>query len=123
MGSMADEHPRFLRVARALALVSTTASCGGGTTAAPVTVAPVESQPAKTGGSSEPSSESVAEGDPTVGTGPCRCSWDSNTAAASRVCKKNEVAYTGGLCTPGNRPKFKAVGGPLPPPDLPLSLG
>jgi len=123
MGPMADELPRFLRVARAFALVSAASACGGATTAAPATVAPVESQPPKTSASNEPPSESVAEGDPTVGTGPCRCSWDSNSAAASRVCKKNEVAYTGGLCTPANRPKYKAVGGPLLPPDLPLSLG
>ena len=60
--------------------------------------------------------------DPTVGSGPCRCSWDTNTAAAARVCKKNEVAYTGGLCKAADRPKYPdyPIGvGPLPPPDLP----
>jgi hypothetical protein len=117
---MADELPRFLRVARVLALMSAASSCGGGAQEFPTTVAPAEPAPKSTP-SSEPT-EAVTEGDPTVGSGPCRCSWDTNTAAAARVCKKNEVAYTGGLCKAADRPKYPdyPIGvGPLPPPDLP----
>jgi hypothetical protein len=123
MGPMADELPRFLRVARAVALVSTASACGGATSEAPVTVAPVEAKPvpSASASSSEDEKPTVVADDPTIGSGPCRCSWDTNTAAASRVCKKQEVAYTGGLCNPANRPKYPMGVGPLPPPDLAIS--
>jgi hypothetical protein len=60
-----------------------------------------------------------AGSDPTVGVGPCRCSWDTNAGAAPRVCKKGEVAHDGNACTPGHHaPKVYPMEGPLPPPDL-----
>ncbi len=114
---MADELPRFLRIARALALISSTMACGGAATEATPAATPVEPRPAPRASEDE-EKPAVVQGDATVGSGPCRCSWDSNTAAAARVCKKNEVAYTGGLCVPGSRPKYPIAIGPLPPPDL-----
>jgi hypothetical protein len=61
--------------------------------------------------------------DPTVGTGPCRCSWDTNASAAPRVCKKGQVNYEGQACIPGggtpsDEGDLYLPGGPLPPPDL-----
>ena len=127
MAAMADELPRFLRVARAVALVSSpfyAVACGGATNEAPVTVAPVEKPAPSASAPGDDEKPAVVADDPTVGSGPCRCSWDTNTAAATRVCKKQEVAYTGGLCTPANRtkyPKYPMGVGPLPPPDLALA--
>jgi len=80
-------------------------------------VAPVTPAPA-TSGTTEP--ESIVTGDPTTGTGPCRCSWDAKADSAPRVCKKGESAYDGKVCVPG-RKKYPIMVGPLPPPDLPLA--
>ena len=109
---------RFLDIARALALVSPLAACGGtaplansggeGTNAAP---SASTSAPVKEGGA-----------DPTAGSGPCRCSWNSNAAAAPRVCKKGEPSYEGAPCIPGNHPSYEGGMmppiGPLAPPEL-----
>lgn len=108
---MADE--RFLRVARALALL-TPLGCAAEPPPPPVATPP-RPETEKVA-ADEPS---VVQGDPTEGTGTCRCSWDNNAAAAPRVCKKGELAYNGGACVPGTRPKYPIAIGPLPPPDLP----
>lgn len=116
--AMADELPRFLRIARAVALISSTTACGGAATEVAPKAPTTTEKPAPKEAAEDDEKPTVVQGDPTVGSGPCRCSWDSNTAAATRVCKKNEVAYTGGLCVPGSRPKYPIAIGPLPPPDL-----
>ncbi len=111
---MPDE--RFLRVARALALVTPL-----GCAAEPPPPAVVAPPPAPTTSkvATEDDKPSIVQGDPTEGTGKCRCSWDNHAAAAARVCKKGELAYNGGACVPGTRPKYPIAIGPLPPPDLP----
>lgn len=110
---------RFLDVARALALVSPlAAACGG----APAPLA--NSGGPTTATSSSASTSPTAEGsDPTVGAGPCRCSWDTNQAAAPRVCKKGEPSYEGIPCVPGQHYPADEGGyyppvGPLAPPDM-----
>lgn len=121
-----DDLPRFLRVARALALtVAAPIACaGGGPQASAPSAAPLPSS------SAAPSSDETAEvasdpkADPqtdpsTEGDGPCRCSWDTNASAAPRVCKKGETSYAGAACVPATRPKYPIAIGPLPPPDLP----
>ncbi len=115
---------RFLSFARRLALLSSVSpallACGGSnantaaTTAAPTTSSSnVSPEPPKT--------------DFTAGSGPCRCSWDTNASAAPRVCKKGEVNYDGQACIPGKGgPSYGEGGGgymgpipgPLPPPEL-----
>lgn len=109
---------RFLDVARALALVSPlAAACGG----AP---APLANSGTTTAPSSSASTVPTTEGgDPTVGGGPCRCSWDTNQAAAPRVCKKGEPSYEGIPCVPGQHYPADEGGyyppvGPLAPPDM-----
>ncbi|MGZ3418025.1 MAG: hypothetical protein ACXVEE_09190, partial [Polyangiales bacterium] len=65
--------------------------------------------------------------DPTVGSGPCRCSWETNAALAPRVCKKAEIDHEGKACIPGgdHGPGGEGGGYPMPvpgpqlPPDLP----
>ena len=54
---------------------------------------------------------------PTAGDGPCRCSWETNAAAAPRVCRKGEVSHAGKACVV-NAPKSYPVEGPLAPPTL-----
>lgn len=110
---------KFLAFARRLALLTPAlAACGGSNaTTATTTTAPT----------ARPSS-SVSEmppGDATAGGGPCRCSWDTNGAAAPRVCKKGEANYEGMACVPGQGTSYgegyngpMVVPGPLPPPDL-----
>ncbi len=105
---------RFLDIARALALVSPlAAACGGGAPLAnSTTAAPTNSA------STSPTAEGVSAGD-----GPCRCSWDTNAAAAPRVCKKGEPSYEGAPCVPGKHyPSSEysepSIKGPLSPPEL-----
>jgi len=112
--------PKFLAFARKLALLTSTA--------APTLVACASSQPPVTNASPATSTTTAATAtgepasDPTVGGGPCRCSWDTNAAAAPRVCKKGEVNYDGDKCVPGSHSGDYEGGpvmkGPLPPPDL-----
>ncbi len=110
--------PRFLDIARALALVSPlAAACGGSAT-------PLANSggPAPTASSSATTAPTTDGADPTVGSGPCRCSWDTNQAAAPRVCKKGEPSYEGAPCVPGqhyptDEGYYPGVG-PYPPPDL-----
>ncbi len=116
--SLTVSRQRFLDVARALALVSPlAAACGGAAT-------PL----ANSGGGTAPSASAsastpVTEG-PSTGSGPCRCSWDTNQAAAPRVCKKGEPSYEGVPCVPGQHyPGGEGyldppTLGPLAPPDL-----
>ena len=74
-----------------------------------------QASPAATNSAATP----VATVDPTVGDGPCRCSWETNAAAAPRVCKKGEKSHTGDACVAGEHgPKSYPMEGPLPPPDL-----
>jgi hypothetical protein len=111
---------RFLEVARRLALVAPalTACAGSNTPATNASHSPATSQTSAAGDDQPPP-------DPTVGGGPCRCSWDGNAAAASRVCKRGEINYDGESCIPGvdHEPTDEGYGmpvpGPLPPPDLP----
>jgi hypothetical protein len=113
---------KFLAFARRLALLTPAlAACGGSTTntATSTNTTPTSSASAV----SPPSSPPV---DATAGSGPCRCSWDTNQASAPRVCKKGEVNYEGQACIPGGgAPSYGEGGygpmpvpGPLPPPDL-----
>ena len=90
---MQVSRPKFLELTRRLALLTTvalplaacassTSNTGGGT-----------SPPAPT--TSTTSTKLADQPDPTVGTGPCRCSWDTNQSAAPRVCKKGQVHDVG----------------------------
>ncbi len=91
------------------------AACGGATPAPEVPVAPTASTTTvATPTTVEPPS------DPTAGGGPCRCSWETNQAAAPRVCKKNEMSYKGAPCVPSAHGQDDdiPVGGPLAPPEL-----
>jgi hypothetical protein len=119
---------RFLSFARRIALVTGTAApaaiaaCGGSTTNTATTPIPTTSHSA-----TSTTSESPPPGDITAGGGPCRCSWDTNGAAAPRVCKKGEINYEGVACIPGGGTSYEEGGsylppvpGPLPPPDLPV---
>jgi len=116
---------KFLAFARRIALVTSTAApaltaCSGstGNTATPITPTTPSSA------SSNATSESPPHKDITAGSGPCRCSWDTNAAAAPRVCKKGEINYEGTACIPGVGTSYEEGGyyppvpGPLPPPDL-----
>lgn len=111
---MPDE--RFLRVARALALLPPIAGCAA--EPAPTPVAPIAAPSSSTKVATEDERATIVQGDPTEGSGKCRCSWDTNTGMAARVCKKGEIAYGGNVCQPGTRPKYPIAIGPLPPPDL-----
>jgi hypothetical protein len=106
---------RFLRVARTLALLTPLAGCGAEPPPPPATPPP----PIARKPSDEGDKPSIVQSDPTEGSGKCRCSWDNNANAAPRVCKKGELAYNGGVCVAGSRPKYPIAIGPLPPPDLP----
>ncbi|MBL8715611.1 MAG: hypothetical protein JNL79_06425 [Myxococcales bacterium] len=118
--SLTVSRQRFLDVARALALVSPlAAACGG----APVPLA--NSGGGTAASASASASTTVPEGsDPSTGSGPCRCSWDTKQAAAPRVCKKGEPSYEGVPCVPGQHyPSGEGemdppTLGPLEPPDL-----
>lgn len=119
---------RFLAFARRIALVTGTvspalAACAGSTSGSGPS-APVASATSSASSASDAVSESPP--DYTAGSGPCRCSWDTNAAAASRVCKKGEINYAGDACIPAGGPSYGEGGGypppmkgPLPPPDLP----
>lgn len=105
---------RFLRVARALALMTPMAGC------AAEPMRPIAPEPPKRSVADAPEDKPVVvQADPTEGSGKCRCSWDTNANAAPRVCKKGEPSYHGGTCVAGSRPKYPIAIGPLPPPDLP----
>lgn len=111
---------KFLSFARRLALLTPAlAACGGSTTN---TQPAVVTSPSSTssGATSPPGTPPT---DATAGSGPCRCSWDTNGAAAPRVCKKGQVNYEGSACIPGGGTSYGEgsmgpVPGPLPPPDL-----
>ncbi len=125
-----DDPPRFLRVARALASVvapvvpvASLLACGGPASTASVPV-PIPASASNVGPDATSDPESTSEGTVTEttetdGSGPCRCSWDTNASAAPRVCKKGETNYAGAACVPASRPKYPIAIGPLPPPDLP----
>ncbi len=102
--------PKFLSFARRLALLTpTVVGCGSSTPAPTVIEAP-------------PATSASSEAPVSVGTGPCRCSWDTDANAAPRVCKKGEVNHAGEACVPKSHPKYPDyVEGPLPPPDLALT--
>jgi len=90
----------------------TTPSTATAPSATPSTSATASATATATVADSEPS-------DPTAGSGPCRCSWDTNAAKAPRVCKKGQTSISGAVCNPGNhqyKPQIKV--GPLDPPDL-----
>lgn len=113
---MRISRPKFLELTRRLALLSTMplASC----TTSSVTSTGVQPAPRPAS-----SATTVADQpDPTVGTGPCRCSWDTNASAAPRVCKKGQVNYEGVACIPGGGTPsdegYYLPGGPLAPPEL-----
>lgn len=100
-------------------------ACGGSTSApnAPTATAPSAAPSASaTATGTATATTTVADSepvDPTAGSGPCRCSWDTNAAKAPRVCKKGQTSITGAVCNPGNhqyKPQIKV--GPLEPPDL-----
>ncbi len=115
---MRISRPKFLELTRRLALLSTMplASCATSS----VTNTTTGAQPAPRPSSS--ASTVADQPDPTVGTGPCRCSWDTNASAAPRVCKKGQVNYLGVACIPGGGTASDEDNdlpvGPLPPPDL-----
>jgi len=112
---------KFLSVARHLALVTSTAApalaaCSGSSANTATTV------PTARASESSAVSESPPPGDVTAGSGPCRCSWDTNGAAAPRVCKKGEVNYDGVACVPGGGNTSYDEGGYYPPPPVPGPL-
>ncbi|MGZ3424838.1 MAG: hypothetical protein ACXVEF_43345 [Polyangiales bacterium] len=121
---MRVSRPKFLELVQRLAFV--------GCTAVPGLVACTSSSPpANTGGTSAPSTTASAEPtgeipkDPTVGSGPCRCSWETNAALAPRVCKKGEIDHEGKACIPGGDHGPGGEGGypmPVPGPQLPPDL-
>ena len=109
---------RFVRVARALALMTPISGCAADPSPPPV--APISAPaPTKKKTADDEDKASVVQGDPTDGVGKCRCSWDTNATGAPRVCKKGELTYRGETCVAGRRPKYPIAIGPLPPPDLP----
>lgn len=115
---------RFLSFVRRLALpaealsVAALAACGGSQPTPSTAPAPSTSTTAT--GATSGSTTDVAVDDPTAGSGPCRCSWNTNAAAAPRVCKKGETSVDGVVCQPGNhkKPHYPKVLGPLDPPSL-----
>ena len=119
------DSPRWLTFVRSLALPSGLAAASACGTSAPPPANPPTATSASA--SSTPSSSVVANvvdheppPDPTAGSGPCRCSWDTKQAAAPRVCKKGESSYEGKVCqvTHSKYPKYPIKVGPLDPPDL-----
>jgi hypothetical protein len=123
---MGVSRPKFLELVQRLAFV--------GCTAVPGLVACASSAPApNTGGTSAPAPTASAEptgevqSDPTVGSGPCRCSWETNATLAPRVCKSGEIDHEGKACIRATDHGPSGEGGyypmpmkgPLPPPDLP----
>jgi hypothetical protein len=109
--------PHYLRFA--LAVISA-AGCGASQTEVQTPPAPAPSSSATTNGPAEPTVEAQDQGDPTVGSGACRCSWDPKPQGVVRVCRVGEHSHTGALCVRGTRPKYGGglMLGPLPPPDL-----
>jgi hypothetical protein len=112
--------PKVLALARKLALLTSPALVACASSSPPTVIQP--SPVASTTPAASATGESP-QSDPTAGSEPCRCSWDTNASAAPRVCKKGEVNYDGEKCIPGQHyggyeggPVMK---GPLPPPDLP----
>lgn len=120
---------KSLRFLQALALLPlpAAAACGPSTPApTPPTSSSASASSSGTAASPPPSSTStsVAEADPvsdpTAGSGPCRCSWETNATAAPRVCKKGETSHNGKVCSPGKHyPYSGPIKGPLDPPELP----
>ena len=118
--------PKFLAFARKLALLTSTTAptlvaCASSSPPPVIQPSPVASTT-----TAATSTSDTTPSDPTVGSAPCRCSWDTNASAAPRVCKKGEVNYEGDKCIPGQHyggyeggPVMK---GPLPPPDLPVVI-
>jgi hypothetical protein len=107
----------------AIAVVSA-AGCGGTQTLESTTEAKVP-PPSTTAAPHEDSvaeapQESQEQGDPTAGTGACRCSWEAKPQGVARVCRVGEHSHTGALCVRATRPKYGTgvMLGPLPPPDL-----
>lgn len=110
---------KFLTFARKLALLTPTVAACASSTPAP-TPTPTLAAPTASTSASETTAAPESSVPETVATGPCRCSWDTNAAAADRVCKKGEANYNGQACVASNHPKWNGpVKGPLPPPDLP----
>lgn len=98
-------------------------ACGGSTPAPTTTPAPSATPSASASATATTTATAtVADGepsDPTAGSGPCRCSWDTNAAKAPRVCKKGQTSISGAVCTPGDHKyKYPIKVGPLDPPDL-----
>ena len=124
---MNGSRDQFLDYASRLALVTgpvapALAACSGSNTNTATPIAPTTPSAST---SSTAVSESPPHKDITAGGGPCRCSWDTNGAAAPRVCKKGEMNYEGTACIPGGGNSYDEGGyypppvpGPLPPPDL-----
>src|SRR5262249_4154440 len=131
-GAMASEmsvsKDRFLAFARKLALLtSCTAApivaCGGGSTSNTPPTTPTTSA-SSTSVSTSTATAPTSDGTAMPSDGPCRCSWDTNAAAAPRVCKKGETNYDGVSCIPGH-PSGEGyyhgpIKGPLMPPDFPV---
>lgn len=121
LGGVRDERRlRFVQV-----LAGALVACGGSAQAptTPTTAtAPSATPSTSTSATASATATNVADSepaDPTAGSGPCRCSWDTNAANAPRVCKKGQTSITGAVCNPGNhqyKPQIKV--GPLEPPDL-----
>jgi hypothetical protein len=104
---------RFLSFVQKLALVAPI----GCASSPPPTTPPTPEPAASTSAAPETTTETTA-----AGTGPCRCSWDTDAATAPRVCHKGEINYQGAECVPGTGKKYYKgpIKGPLPPPDLPV---
>lgn len=125
---------KALRFLQALALVpATLPACGPATPAQSPSQSPAgatspsaSASASSSGVAANPppsSTTTIADGepppDPTAGSGPCRCSWETNAAAAPRVCKKGEANHTGKVCNPGKHyPYSGPIKGPLDPPEL-----
>jgi len=114
---------RFLAFARKLALLTSCtgvplAACGGASAGGPPATGPTTSA-----SSTATTTTAATDTTPMPTDGPCRCSWDTNAAAAPRVCKKGEENYEGVACIPGHPSGeggyYPPMKGPLPPPDLP----
>lgn len=122
---------RFLQALALLPVPAAVTACGPSTTQTsgaqtPNTSSSASASTTTTAANPPPSATttSVAEaeptGDPTAGSGPCRCSWETNAAAAPRVCKKGETSHNGKVCSPGKHyPYSGPIKGPLDPPELP----
>lgn len=111
--------PHYLRFA--LAVISAT-GCGASQSDVqkPPAATPIAASSAASSVVSEPTIAEQEQGDPTVGSGACRCSWDPKPQGVVRVCRVGEHSHTGALCVRGTRPKYGGglMLGPLPPPDL-----